>query len=119
MVEIYNGVVYNSYEDVEEDFKKDFSGFEFFLGEAGCYRSHLNIMKEFLETNNRYLIIFEDDFCFFPTALERLIGLVLALDMCRAPQRKPEIIHLATNLCILREKALDKNISLLMQRVRT
>ena len=47
-------------------------------GTIGCYLSHINIWKEFLQSQHSYALIFEDDVEFEPKKLKKLVDLLLA-----------------------------------------
>lgn len=47
-------------------------------GTIGCYLSHINIWKEFLQSQHSYALIFEDDVEFEPQKLKKLVDLLLS-----------------------------------------
>ena len=47
-------------------------------GTIGCYLSHINIWKEFLQSQHSYALIFEDDVEFEPKKLKKLVDLLLS-----------------------------------------
>ena len=46
-------------------------------GTIGCYLSHINIWKEFLQSRHSYALIFEDDVEFEPKKLKKLVDLLI------------------------------------------
>lgn len=46
-------------------------------GTIGCYLSHINIWKKFLQSKHSYALIFEDDVEFEPNKLRKLIDLLM------------------------------------------
>ena len=48
------------------------------VGTIGCYLSHVNTWKQFLQSKHSYALIFEDDVEFDPKKLKKLVELLLA-----------------------------------------